>query len=433
MTHIVIGLGDTGLSVVRFLMQQGITPYVMDTRMQPPMLNTLQEEFPDVPYQLGELNALHLAQAQQVVISPGMPLSHPALQSAIDHKVDIVGDIELFARAVQKSKAKVVGITGSNGKSTVTTLVSEILTASGLRCAIGGNIGIPALSLLDDHIDVYVLELSSFQLETTKSLNCDISVVLNISHDHQDRYPHFEAYRQAKLKLYQQSKNQLIHYSDPLVQDASAKNPIFFNDQCHVRTVWYIKNNQVWYHNIPLCPVESFKLMGAHNHLNYVAAMALAQHVGATRSGLLKATQNFKGLAHRFQWVCDQEGVRYINDSKATNVGATLAALEGLKSHTGRLILIAGGDAKQADLSPLQPALQHVSLLIALGQDGAQLAQLSPCSKQVETMKEAVDTAAKHAKQGDIILLSPACASWDMYPNFMVRGDDFCQCIEVLR
>ena len=404
----------------------------MDTRLTPPSLNQLLLCYPDVPYHFGELDEALLITAAHIIISPGIDPCHPAVTAAKKQGVEVVGDIELFARAVNQTKAKVIGITGSNGKSTVTTMVGEMLKESGIRYAVAGNIGIPALTQIKDDIEVYVLELSSFQLDTTHSLNCDIAVILNITQDHQDRYPTFADYTNAKLALYQQSKTQLIHCDDPITHNALATQPLLFGMRADKALAWRLENDQIFKKNQFICATHQVRLEGKHNHFNILAAMALADHVGASLPALLSVAHRFSGLRHRFEWVDERQGVRYINDSKATNIGATIAAIESLDYIKGRLILIAGGDAKDADLTPLTSALNQIDMLITLGQDGSKIAALKPHSQHVSTMDEAVMLAAKYAQKGDLVLLSPACASWDMYPNFQARGDDFCQCVKRL-
>jgi UDP-N-acetylmuramoylalanine--D-glutamate ligase len=431
-SHIVIGLGDTGLSVVAYLKDQGIHPFVMDTRLTPTGLNQLLLCYPDTPYHCGELDEELLSKAQQIIISPGVDLNHPAVVAAKKNGVEIVGDIELFARSVKQTKAKVIGITGSNGKSTVTTMVGEMLKESGIRYAVAGNIGIPALTQLKSDIDVYVLELSSFQLDTTQSLDCHIAVILNITQDHQDRYTTFEDYTNSKLALYRQSQIQLVDCHAPAAQNLLASKPLMFGRSAEKNLAWRLEEGQIFKKNQIICATDQVRLEGKHNHFNTMVAMALADQVGASLPALLSVAHRFSGLRHRFEWVDERRGVRYINDSKATNIGATIAAIESLDYIKGRLILIAGGDAKDADLSPLSNALNQIDMLITLGQDGSKIAALKPHSQYVSTMDEAVILAAKYANKGDLVLLSPACASWDMYPNFQTRGDDFCQCVKRL-
>ncbi|MCL1095871.1 UDP-N-acetylmuramoyl-L-alanine--D-glutamate ligase [Shewanella kaireitica] len=424
-SHIVLGLGATGLSVVRYLCDQGITPLVMDSREQPPGADKLTAAYPDVELIAGGFDCRYLVQASQIVISPGISVETPEVRAAFDMGIEVIGDVELFARAIASSSARVIGITGSNGKSTVTTLVGEMAAAAGLSYALGGNIGIPVLDLLLDPKELYVLELSSFQLETTHSLNCIAATCLNISEDHMDRYSDLESYRQAKLNLYDQSKSILFNREDLLTLPNSPMNQNSFGLDAPEVDAWGIAEGNIVRGSSVIMPISEVALVGSHNHANLIAAMALASSVDIGREYLVAVAKQFTGLTHRCEVVADIAGVTYVNDSKATNVGATVAAIEGLSEHLGELILIAGGDGKGADFSALAAALEKVSSLITLGKDGDKIAALKEGAQSVDTMAEAVALANEISTAGDIVILSPACASLDMYPNFMARGDDF--------
>ncbi len=426
-THIVLGLGVTGLSVVRYLCNQGVVPLVMDSREHPPGAAQLQSEFPTVPLKTGNFDVRLLIQASQIVISPGIAIDTPEVKAAIDVGVEIIGDIELFARALAKQNSKVIGITGSNGKSTVTTMVGEMAKSAGMKVAIGGNIGIPALELLKTNSELYVLELSSFQLETTSSLNCIASTCLNISADHMDRYDSVNTYRDAKHRLYRQSKLCVINREDPMTKPDQARNMISFGLDVPESDDWGLANGHFVRGNSDIMSVSNAAAIGSHNQANILAAMALAEVAEIPRVAMREVVQRFKGLAHRCEKVAQVNGVNYINDSKATNVGATLAALNGLKDELGDIILIAGGDAKGADLSKLSEGLQCVSQIIVFGKDAQKIADLNTNTSLVDNMHEAVNQASKFAEAGDIVLLSPACASLDMYKNFAERGNDFRQ------
>ncbi|QIR15844.1 UDP-N-acetylmuramoyl-L-alanine--D-glutamate ligase [Shewanella aestuarii] len=431
-SHIVLGLGATGLSVVRYLVSKGITPLVMDSRRHPPGEDVLAKEFADVELIAGGFDCRYLVQASQIIISPGIAVDTPEVQAARDMGIEVIGDIELFAREIADRKPCVIGITGSNGKSTVTTLVYEIMFASGLNVVMGGNIGIPALDLLALNADYYVLELSSFQLETTYSLNCIAATCLNISEDHMDRYCSIASYREAKLKLYPQSRFVMYNRDDPLTFPFEPMNQNTFGLGMPEEDDWGISDGKIFHGDSEIMNLNDVSLIGSHNHANVLAAMALVDACGVDKEYMIQVASIFKGLSHRCELVAVVDGVTYINDSKATNVGATVAALDGLNTHLGEIFLIAGGDGKGADFSPLSPALEHVAKVITLGKDGDKIARLKDDSIQVATMKEAVDTAAQLAFSGDIVLLSPACASLDMYKSFMARGDDFKQCVEQL-
>jgi UDP-N-acetylmuramoylalanine--D-glutamate ligase len=424
-THIVLGLGATGLSVVRYLTKQGIIPLVMDSREHPPGREELLRDFPEVLLLTGGFDCRYLVQASQIVISPGIPMDTPEIRAAIDMGIDIVGDIELFARTLADKAPCVIGITGSNGKSTVTTLVGTMAAKAGIHCVVGGNIGVPVLDLLDRDYDLYVLELSSFQLETTHSLKCISATCLNISEDHMDRYSDLSAYRQAKLNLYQQTKLAVVNRDDPLTYPNEPMNQTSFGLSLPEGDEWGINHGMLVHGSTEYVAIEDILLVGSHNHANLLVAMALADSAGIEKAVMVDVAKEFSGLAHRCELVAKRHGVSFVNDSKATNVGATLAALNGLSAHQGEIILIAGGDGKGADFSPLTTAFKGVSQLITLGKDGDRIAALFEGASKVETMADAVAQAAALGKEGDIVLLSPACASLDMYSNFMARGDDF--------
>ncbi|GLS82196.1 UDP-N-acetylmuramoyl-L-alanine--D-glutamate ligase [Paraferrimonas haliotis] len=426
-THWVVGLGATGLSVVRYLCGLGITPGVCDSRMSPPGAAKLAEEFPQVELICGHFPAQRLAQAQQLIVSPGIAVASEAIATAAASGVEIVGDIELFARAVKAQDAKVIGITGSNGKSTVTSLLGEVLSKAGIAAEIGGNIGTPALNLLSAHAQVYVLELSSFQLETTTSLDCTAATILNVTEDHLDRYPDYAAYLAAKRRLYQQTRCIVANQDDPQTWGDGAIEELRFSVQ--QESDWYLQHGHMMAAGESIGKVDELQLIGRHNYANALAVLALAQSVGVSIQDALKTIKQYPGLAHRCQTVAIEEGIRYVNDSKATNVGATVAALDGLTDYPGNIYLIAGGDAKQADLTPLAKAFQGVKQVLAFGKDAELLVRLSENCQRVEDLDAAMAQAKLSAHSGDLILLSPACASLDMYPNFMARGDHFCQLV----
>ncbi|MCL1123595.1 UDP-N-acetylmuramoyl-L-alanine--D-glutamate ligase [Shewanella surugensis] len=424
-SHIVLGLGATGLSVVRYLCAQGVVPLVMDSRQIPPSAELLANTYPQVTLMKGDFDADLLCQATQIIISPGIPLSTPEIGQAIEAGVEVIGDVELFARAIQDKPACVIAITGSNGKTTVTTLVAEMTKAAGMTYAVGGNIGIPVLDLLMTPVDLYILELSSFQLETTHSLQCIAGTCLNIFEDHMDRYSSIEAYRQVKLGLYAQSERAFFNRDDKLTFANTCVQMNSFGLRQAEGNNWGLDEGYVVKGDTRIMPVSELVLVGKHNQANVIAAMALADVVGISHGAMKQVAREFSGVAHRCEVVNEVQGVLYINDSKATNVGATLAALEGLETHAGNVILIAGGDSKDADFSPLIGALANVRALITLGKDGDRIGQLKADYYPVIGMKEAVLKAREIATVGDIVLLSPACASLDMYVNFMARGDDF--------
>jgi UDP-N-acetylmuramoylalanine--D-glutamate ligase len=423
---VIIGLGLTGLSCVAFFMARGVTPRVMDTRLSPPGLDKLPQE---VEYHTGSLNDAWLMDADLIVASPGVALATPALSEAAEAGVEIVGDIELFCR---EAHAPIVAITGSNGKSTVTKLVGEMAEAAGVSVGVGGNIGLPALMLLDSSCELYVLELSSFQLETTYSLKAVAATVLNVTEDHMDRYPSgLQQYRDAKLRIYENAQACVVNADDALtmpVRGADARCISFGVDvgDYHLNH----QQGETWLRvkGEKVLNVKEMKLTGQHNYTNALAALALADAAGLPRASSLKALTTFNGLAHRFQLALDRNGVRWINDSKATNVGSTVAALNGLKVD-GTLHLLLGGDGKAADFSPLSRYVQGNNVrLYCFGRDRAELAALRPDSaEQTETLEQAMRLIAQRVSAGDMVLLSPACASLDQFKNFEQRGERFAQ------
>lgn len=421
---VIIGLGLTGLSCVDFFLARGVTPRVIDTRISPPGLDKLPE---NVERHLGDMNQEWLLDADLIVASPGIALASPALSVAAEAGVEIVGDIELFCREAQ---APIVAITGSNGKSTVTTLVGEMAKSAGWNVGVGGNIGLPALMLLKQECDLYVLELSSFQLETTSSLRAAAATILNVTEDHMDRYPlGLQQYRAAKLRVYENAKVCVVNSDDALtmpIRGADSRCVSFGADvgDYHLNR----QQGEIWLRvrGEKVLNTREMKVTGKHNFTNALAALALADAVGIPRASSLKALTTFTGLAHRFQLSLEHNGVRWINDSKATNVGSTEAALNGLHVD-GTLHLLLGGDGKSADFSALAQYLQGENVrLYCFGRDGAQLAALRPeIAEQTETMEQAMRVIATKVKTGDMVLLSPACASLDQFKNFEQRGDEF--------
>ncbi|QFI39789.1 UDP-N-acetylmuramoyl-L-alanine--D-glutamate ligase [Moritella marina ATCC 15381] len=433
---VIVGLGQTGLSCVRYFLKQGIVPVVVDSRDAPPG----QDELPaQVILYKGGLHPEVLLQAKQLVVSPGIAISTPEIAAAQKNGVEVIGDIELFVRA---AKAPIIAITGSNGKSTVTTLVGDMANAAGVKTAIGGNIGIPALDLLDvaEPYQLYVLELSSFQLETTHSLQAVAATVLNVSDDHLDRYPDFEAYRQAKLSIYQNAQTIVTNRDDALTACAQQHNAddvskhSFGEDAADYGLIQQADSTWLAYQGEGIISADELQITGIHNLMNALSAIALLDAAGVDRVKTLPGLKAFIGLAHRCEFIRELNGVTWINDTKATNVGATLAALDGLKSSVeGRLYLIAGGDGKGADFGPLVPALRDdIALTYCFGKDGARFAALADNTKLVGDLDNAIAEVSQLVQPGDWVLLSPACASIDMYVNFMARGDHFRALVKAL-
>ncbi|MGQ4276634.1 UDP-N-acetylmuramoyl-L-alanine--D-glutamate ligase [Pseudidiomarina sp. E22-M8] len=428
----VVGLGQSGLSCVRFLLQQGIRPLVFDTRTEPPHAKALQELDDAIELFSGELDIGELAACDLLVVSPGLDLRLPALQMAHDAGIPLVGDGDLFA---QYAQAPVLGITGSNGKSTVTKLVGELLAYAGKRVAVGGNIGVPMLDVLADDIEFYVLELSSFQLDSLHDLKLRAATLLNISDDHLDRYADRHAYAQAKQHIYEHAdvgiwnrdqratapqklalEQQMSFGSD--APDAEAPGLFgltMHDDELHIS-----------FAEQPLIAASELQLTGLHNLLNVQAALALVHSVEIDLASVLPALRTFKALPHRCELVAEHKGVRWLNDSKATNIGAAEAAIQGLRPLvTGKLILIAGGDGKGADFATFRSALDQVDELIVLGRDAERIAQHHLRVTRVQTLEQAVQAAAKEAIQGSAVLLAPACSSLDMFSNYQDRGEQF--------
>lgn len=425
----VIGLGLSGLATVRFLLKQGVKPVLMDTRLKVSGLEQIPADKVDGIY-LGELDANRLAHMDVLVVSPGLDPKHPAIRFALAQGAHLIGDVELFALQNQKP---VLAITGANGKSTVTSLTAHMLQCSGLRAVAAGNIGLPILDALQSDAEVFVLELSSFQLDTTHSLQSKAACILNVTEDHMDRYGTMAAYAASKQRVYQGTALAIYNKADGLTTP-KASVPALALDLAgsdygviqHQGESWLLVAGE------PLMPVRDMTIVGLHNQFNALASCALALAAGASREGLVKALQTFTSLPHRCQLVLDHKGVRWVNDSKATNVGATLAAIAGLRPEvTGKLILIAGGDGKGADFSELATVLNtDVDHLITLGQDGPAIAALKAGSFEVKDLMAAVKTAAQLATADDLVLLSPACASLDMFKNYEDRGQQFAAAVQ---
>ncbi|WP_191831038.1 UDP-N-acetylmuramoyl-L-alanine--D-glutamate ligase [Pseudomonas fluorescens] len=435
--RIVVGLGKSGMSLVRFLANRGVAFAVADTREQPPELETLRRDYPQVEVRCGELDVEFLCRADELYVSPGLALATPALQQAAARGVKLSGDIELFAR---NAKAPIIAISGSNAKSTVTTLVGEMAAAAGKRVAVGGNLGTPALDLLSDDVELYVMELSSFQLETTDQLNAEVATVLNVSEDHMDRYSGLPAYHLAKHRIFRGARQVVVNRQDALSRPLLAENqPVwtFGLNTPDFKAFGLREENGEKYLAFEfqnLMPVRELKIRGSHNQSNALAALALGHAVGLPMDAMLSSLRTFAGLAHRCQWVRERDGVNWYDDSKATNVGAALAAIEGLGADIdGKLVLVAGGDGKGADFSALRaPVAAHCRAVVLLGRDAERLAEALGDSVplvRVKTLEEAVQQCAELAQSGDAVLLSPACASLDMFKNFEERGRLFAQAV----
>ena len=447
---VVVGLGATGLSVARFLQREQEPFTLMDSRDNPPNWAIIAEEFPGIDCITGELDADLLKAATEIVVSPGLNLQTPAIKSATENGVKAIGDIELFTRyQAKKHTAKtaipVVAITGSNGKSTVTTLVGQMAYDAGINVAVGGNIGIPVLDLLTDskQVDLYVLELSSFQLETTYSLQAEVATVLNVSADHMDRYDSLHAYALVKQSIYRGARWSIINRQDPLTYSPykSLTGELSFGlDKPGINEfgLSIIDGKKFLTHQQqPLIAVTELSLQAGHYYANVLAALAIGSALGIAMDAMLLTVKKFRGLRHRCEYVLSHKRVKYINDSKGTNVNATKAALEGIGHECieqGRkIVLIAGGDSKNADISSLLPIFRkYLRRLIVMGKDADKFLtivdKIIPCQR-VDSIINAVAAAQNYALAGDVVLLSPACSSLDMFVNFEDRGNQFVQAV----
>ncbi|HCK80280.1 MAG TPA: UDP-N-acetylmuramoyl-L-alanine--D-glutamate ligase [Candidatus Competibacteraceae bacterium] len=444
-TTLVVGLGKSGLSAVRALVALDAAVAVADSRLDPPGLAALRAEFPAVPLHLGEFDPTLLAKAARLLVSPGVAVATPAIAAAAAQGVPIWGDIELLARL---TRVPVAAITGSNGKSTVTTLLGEMAQRAAMAAAVGGNLGTPALELwlaqekgadAAKPLAAYVLELSSFQLETTSSLNARVATVLNISPDHMDRYDTLDDYIAAKRRIFRGGGVMVLNADDPTVAamaepgrqivrfTLAEPNEGDFGLRQRAGETWLGRGAEPW------IAASELKIGGEHNLANALAALALGHALGLPREAMLAALREFAGLAHRTTLVLERAGVRWYDDSKGTNVGATVAAVRGLP---GQVVLIAGGDGKGQDFSPLREALaDKARSVVLIGRDApliaAALGDSVPLQRAAD-MEQAVRQAARCARAGDSVLLSPACASFDMFSGYEERGAVFAAAVRRL-
>jgi UDP-N-acetylmuramoylalanine--D-glutamate ligase len=430
---VIVGLGKTGLSCVRFLASQGCQLCVMDSREEPPGLEGLHADYPNVQCITGGFDQELLCSATEIILSPGIALATPEIQAAIKSGVRVRGDIDLFSEA---AKAPIVAITGSNGKSTVTTLLGEMAEQAGLNVGVGGNLGTPALELLDNSCELYILELSSFQLETTDHLSAESVVMLNLSEDHMDRYESKIAYLQAKQRIFFGAKKVIVNDDEVLSQPLQAEGMelLHFGLNRADLNKFSCMDIDGQRHLVKdfdsILPVKDLKICGEHNLSNALAALALGTSVGLPMDAMANALKSYKGLRHRCQHIRSVDGVDYINDSKGTNAGAAQTAISSIGANLdGKVLLIAGGDSKGADISGLlEPMQKFGKLALLFGQD-AELIE-AVLKDKVETLRvanleQAVQQAKARAEEGDAVLLSPACASFDMFKSYEQRGDMF--------
>ena len=434
---LVFGLGKTGLSVARYLARNDVDAIFIDSREEPPGIDQLQAICPAADVHTGDISTKLVKSAARIIVSPGIADSDPLIVAARKAGVDVVSDIELFTAEAQ---APIVAITGSNGKSTVTTLLALMCDASGKTGLAGANLGEPALDLLlEETPDYYVLELSSFQLQRTLHLPTAVSVLLNVSPDHLDWHDDEDEYRAAKYRIFDQAEAVVFNRADA---DIAAHLPdgipaLSFgldepeNDEYGLLPdtdeVFLARGEQL------LLAASDLALVGTHNQANCLAALAAGQLIGLEMSAMLQVLNEFPGLPHRMQAVGESRGVRYINDSKATNVGAAIASVDSVQ---GAVVLIAGGQGKGGDFERLATSTcGHVRAAILIGEDAQKLAEAFEGLTPIEyagDMHAAVSQAAALAETGDTVLLAPACASFDQYPNYMARGEDFARAVEAL-
>lgn len=446
---VVLGLGESGWAAVQWLQARNITVRVHDTRPFPPYLEALQTQYPQVTFRSGTWTAADFSDADYLVVSPGIAIAQPAIAATAARGVPVVGDVELFAQALDEAKwsGQLIAITGSNGKSTVTEMVGHICRRVGKRTCVAGNIGLPVLTAVQaaqtggNWPEVFVLELSSFQLETTRSLRCDAATVLNVSEDHLDRYEgQMRLYAAAKARIFNQARYQVLNredeYSQGMANEALPMSSFGLNTPPSA-TAWGLQTTEegltLAYGEQHYLPVKRLPVAGLHNAANALAALALTHAIGIDPQAAALALTDFKGLPHRVEWVAKVEGVDYFDDSKGTNVGSTVAALAGMKN----VILIAGGEGKGQDFSPLRaPIAANVRAVVLIGRDAPQIAAALaglPIPILTETsLPLAVKTAAAQAKVGDVVLLSPACASLDMFRNYAHRAEVFIAAVHAL-
>ena len=428
---LVVGLGNTGISVANYLHKLGFNFAITDSRDKPPLIDEFFQVMPDTPVFTGGFDEAAFKVATHLIVSPGVSLTEKSIVKAIATGSKIVSDIDLFACSVD---VPIIAITGSNGKSTVTTMLGEMAKCAGKKVGVGGNLGIPALDLLEQMAELYVLELSSFQLERTSALNAAAATVLNVSADHLDRHADIAKYAQEKQNIFYGNGVMVINVDDPIVDAMQEAGRRIITFSIKKDADFYIaQKDDVEYlmHDTQcLMPLAELPLEGRHNAANALAALALGVSIGLDEQAMCSALKTFKGLDHRMQRIAQIRGVTWVNDSKATNIGACVAALQGYER---KVILIAGGDAKGADMNELTPAIKEkAKSVVLMGKDADLIKQaLNNCVPvyAAENMAQAVQISASLAKDGDSVLLSPACASLDQYKNYQDRGDQFANAV----
>ncbi|MHA3080816.1 UDP-N-acetylmuramoyl-L-alanine--D-glutamate ligase [Acinetobacter sp. ANC 5502] len=438
---VVAGLGISGVSAVNFLVEQGYQVAVTDSRATPPGHDQIPSH---VQTSFGKLDVDLLLQAEEIILSPGLAPQLPEIQQAIAQGISVVGDVQLLRRATD---APIVAITGSNAKSTVTTLVGLMAKDAGKKVAVGGNLGRPALDLLKDDPELLVLELSSFQLETTSHLNAEVAVVLNMSEDHLDRHGDMWGYHQAKHRIFQGVKKVVFNRDDnltrPLVPDTTPMQSFGLNapdiQQYGILkdldgTIWLARGRE------RLLKSSDMYIQGTHNVANALACLALGEAIGLPMDSMLETLKQFKGLEHRCEYVATVQDVRYYNDSKGTNIGATLAAIDGLgaaiEAQQGKVAVILGGQGKGQDFKALRDSLQkYVKVVVLIGEDAPIIEQAITGTTKLlhaDSLQQAVALCQQHTQAHDVVLLSPACASFDMFKGYADRGHQFVACVKAL-
>jgi len=440
---VILGLGKTGLSVARFLTKQNRTFVVVDTRDNPPGLAELKTINANVTILAGTISEhveTIMCGAEEIIISPGISRDIPVIKAAIKMGISVVGDVELFLR---EAKAPVVGITGSNGKTTVTTLVGLAAEKAGLHVKVAGNIGIPALDVLHDSVELYVLELSSFQLESIPRAKLSVACNLNVSADHMDRYSSLAVYCMAKQRIFWGAERVVYNLDDKLTQPPAISGVHRFgfglgvsSEQGDSKYLYDGESAALKNDNDTLLLANELKMFGRHNIANALAVMGICDAARIDRAAVLNVLRTFKGLPHRCEWAGEKKTITFINDSKATNVGATIAAIEGLYADFSAITLIAGGDGKDADFSALGNVIEgRIRVLVLVGVDAGKIA--AQVNKKVttfyaESLPEAVQMAYQKSEPNSAVLLSPACASFDMFSGFEARGECFIASVEAL-
>jgi UDP-N-acetylmuramoylalanine--D-glutamate ligase len=433
---LILGLGNSGLAAARWLAHRGADLRVADSAASPVNLPALRALNDSIKVSLGAFDAADFDWADRIVISPGVPVQQPLIRAAIARGVSVWSDVELFAQALPES-TQVIAITGSNGKSTVTTMVDAMCRAAGKKTLMAGNIGLPVLEALEEHpsTEMFVLELSSFQLETTYTLHPLAATVLNVSEDHLDRYADMNDYAATKARIFQAGGKQVLNRNDARTMAmAHGKAVTFGLDAPATDSEYGIRDAYLCRGKHKLLAVKDLPLAGLHNAANALAAWALCAAAGLPDAPLAKAMRTFKGLPHRVEWVANVAGVDFYDDSKGTNVGATEAALNGMDKP---VVLIVGGEGKGQDFTPLAAAVQKSArAVVQIGRDGALIADAISTAGvpivRAESMESAVSLAFAHAQNGDAVLLSPACASFDMFKNYAHRAEMFIAAVHAL-